>query len=383
MLSFTSDIVCGNGKLIFYEQKKDCEQITFIAESKLFEPAPIWFHFQVGGLSGGDVRFIIGNAHQFLRDDSNADVINGDYPVYREPSGEWKRAPHCEYSLTPDGAPISSFTIPKCPKEVEVAFCYPYSPEDLNKTMSDIKVFQKALIGYSTKGREMFRYSAGGSADGKLPGIYVTGRQHAGEVGGAWVLDGFLRYFASEEGRARLNKLCIWGVPMVDIDGVTDGCYGKDQFLGDMNRSWTLTFQPRAEISAMVQDVMHWSEQCIPRFYLDFHSPAHEVRGVMFNIHSKKHSGMLLDLMEKTNQLLKEKGKEPFTANMAVEGYVGSSQGSKNTSNEFFRDKIDVPALILEISYEGPKAGGVYEIKDYMEYGEALARAVSDLITKV
>lgn len=383
MISFTSDIACGNGKLISYELKEDYEQITFIAESKLYEPAPIWFHFQVDGLSGGDVRFVIGNAHQFLRDDPDAGTITGDYPVFREPGGKWKRTPHCDYCVSCDGVPVSWFTIPKCPKTVEVAFCYPYSTAELDETMSEIKAFTKSLIGFSTKGRELYRYSAGSMTGEKLPSVYVTCRQHAAEVGGAWVLDGFLRYFGSEEGRASLQKMNIWVVPMVDIDGVTEGCYGKDQFLGDMNRSWAWPFPLRTEISAVIQDVMRWSEQCVPKFYIDFHSPAHEVRDMLFNIHSEKYSGVLLDFMEKTNKILIKKGKEPFKANIVTKGYVGSSQGYRYTSYEFFQNKLDVPTALIEASYEGTSDGRIFEIDDYRQYGESLARALADAIGNV
>jgi len=386
MVSFNSDIDCGNGKLISYEQRKGYEQITFIAESKMFEPAPMWFHFRVGGLSGGDVRFVIGNAHQFLRDASDACVITDDYPVYRAPKGKWKRTPRCDYDIGSDGIPISSFTIPKCPETVEVAFCYPYSTFTLSETMSEINIFQKSLIGYSTKGREILRYSTDHSIAEKMPSVYITCRQHAGEVGGSWVLDGIMRYFDCEKGRAALNDICIWIVPIVDIDGVAEGCYGKDQFLGDMNRSFAVPFASRVETSAIIQDVMRWSEKCTPKLYVDIHSPAHEVRGMLFNIYAgikDKHKNLQLDLMEKVNIFLNKKGKEPFVANIVPADNPGSSQGIKNASRDFFQSKIGIPTALIEASYQGPSSGGTFEIEDYREYGESLACAITELINTV
>lgn len=383
MVSFTSEIPCGNGKLIGYRQADGCEELTFIAESKLCEPAPMWFHFRVEGLCGGDVRFIIANAHQFLRDAPDPAAIAGDHPVYRTPQGQWKRTAHCAYYLDSGQAPVSSFTIPSCPQTVEVAFCYPYSPEMLEEAMGETGVFQKAVIGYSTKGREIPRYTSPRGTLDQLPGVYITCRQHAAEVGGAWVLDGLLRYFGSREGRAGLKGMALWIVPMVDVDGVSEGCYGKDQLAGDMNRSWAVPFPPRAEISAIVQDVARWREQCTPVAYLDIHSPAHEVRGMLLNVHEGA-SGTQWEfngkLMEKANEALTMQGKELFSINRVPRENLGSSQGNKNTSASFFQSHLNIPTVLIEASYEGPKSGGVYEIHDYRAYGEAIARALVSVV---
>lgn len=386
MITFTSDVICGNGKFISYEQKNETEQITFVAESKMNEPAPLWFHFRVEGLSGGTVRFVIGNAHQFLRDAADANVITNDYPVFRQPSGEWKRTYHCEYEIGYGNVPISSFTIPKCPETVEVAFCFPYSLADLNITLSETNVFSKSIIGYSTRGREILRYSLNNQTDRKLPGVYITCRQHAGEVGGSWVLDGLLRYFNNTNRLSEMKDISLWIIPFVDVDGVDEGCYGKDQFLGDMNRSWKMPFTPRTEISAIIQDVVLWQKQCIPELHIDIHSPAHEVRGMLFNL-SENLKGWQrkyqINLLEKANEILMKKNMEPFMENIVTKDNAGSSQGKDNTCSIFFQKKINIPSVLIESSYQGPKSKGVYGIHDYWAYGESLARAILGLIKTV
>jgi predicted deacylase len=94
-------------------------------------------------------------------------------------------------------------------------------------------------------------------------------RQHAGETSGSWVLDGFLRA-AAKDGDGPL----IWAVPLADIDGVSEGRYGKDQFPRDFNRAWPLNCQPfRHETLCLSRDINHWRTRCRPVLALDFHSP--------------------------------------------------------------------------------------------------------------
>lgn len=383
MFSFSSDLLCGNGKLIEYAQKDGYEQITFIAEPKFGEPQPLWFYFRASGLQGGKTRFVMGNAHQFLRDAPDPACIERTSIVYREPGGEWKRGPYCDFTVDSGFAPESSFTLDDCPKAVEIAFCYPYTAETLGQTLAETGIYTESTIGYSTHGRAIKRLTAGGDAAGKCPGVYITCRQHAAEVGGAWILDGFMRYFASAEGRDKLPHLCLWIVPIVDVDGVAEGAYGKDQRLGDMNRSWVTRFAPRTEISAVIQDVGRWREQTRPFIYIDSHSPAHEVRGVQFNLYPnapERHNAVKMSILEKASALLEARGYEPIKAGWQKVNYQGSAQGSRGMSHEYFRDVLDIPAIIAETSYEGPRGGGLYEIKDYRAYGAALAEALCETL---
>ena len=55
MFSFSSDLLCGNGKPIEYEQKDGYEQITFIAESKP-RAAALMVLFPRKRASGGKTR---------------------------------------------------------------------------------------------------------------------------------------------------------------------------------------------------------------------------------------------------------------------------------------------------------------------------------------
>ena len=382
-MEFRSDFVCGNGKLIDYRKKDGKDYITFVAEQKFNEAKPIWFYFRATGLESDTVTFCIGNAHQFLCD-TDVTSFAGDAPVYRPVDGQWRRTSKCTVKVEDDGFPVVEFVIENCPQDVEVAFCYPYGPAQLENTMEKLDCFEKKCIGYSTKGNPIYRYATDGGRKTDKPGLYLTSRQHAQEVGGAWVLDGILRYFGSEEGRKYRERLSIWVTPMVDVDGVIYGAYGKDQAIGDMNRSWTSRFQKRTEVDCVSQDMERWFERCDGKYTMDVHSPAHEVLDMLVNVHIGKIPDsfvkQLLGFVEHINQELAETGLEPFKPNIVALETLGSSQGGGNTLQSYAMEHFNIPNFIMEMTYEGSKEGRLFEIEDYLAYGKYIAITISKMM---
>ncbi len=382
-MEFRSDFVCGNGRLIDYQHRGTEEYIVFIAEQKFNEAKPIWFDFKASGLTSSRVVFRIGNAHQFLTDETVAEFTR-DAPVYRALDGQWKRANTCTVVFEDDGFPVVEFAIDGCPGDVEVAFCYPYGPDQLEQTMGEAAGFEKKCIGYSTQGRPMYRYATDSGRKTDKPGLYLISRQHAQEVGGAWVLDGILQYFGSEEGKKYRDRICIWTTPMVDIDGVVCGAYGKDQAIGDMNRSWTRTFQKRTEIDCVVQDLDRWSERCVPKVIMDIHSPAHEVLDMLVNIHMEnmpdEHRRTLEDFIDKINRELEGTGLAKFKPNYVPPQLAGSSQGTSQTMRLYTQERFDIPTYLLEMTYEGSGDGRLFEQEDYKKYGKYVAITLAKIL---
>ena len=385
-MEFRSDFVCGNGKLIDYRKKDGKDYITFVAEQKFNEAKPIWFYFRATGLESDTVTFRIGNAHQFLCDTDVASFV-GDAPVYRPMDGQWKRAPKCTVTFEEDGFPVVEFVIENCPQDVEVAFCYPYGPAQLENTMEKLDCFEKKCIGYSTKGNPIYRYTNNGGCKTEKPGLYLTSRQHAQEVGGAWVLDGILRYFGSEEGKKYRDQLSIWVTPMVDVDGVIYGAYGKDQAIGDLNRAWTPKFQKRTEVDCVSQDMNRWRERCgSEKAIMDVHSPAHEVLDMLVNVYAGRihdeHAQQLLDFIEHINQELEGSGLELFKPNVVPLQTLGSSQGDSNTIQIYTSTHLNIPTYVMEMTYEGSLEGRLFEIEDYHKYGKYIAITIAKTLLK-
>ena len=380
-MEFRSDFICGNGKLIECRKKNDEDYVLFLAEQKFNEAKPIWFYFRMSGLESKRVTFCVGNAHQFLCD-TDVSYFACGAPVYRPIDGQWRRTAKYNVTFEEDGFPIVEFVIDDCPQDVEVAFCFPYGPEHLHNTMDQLSCFEKKCIGYSTKGNPIYRYATDGGRKTDKPGLYLTSRQHAQEVGGAWVLDGILGYFGSEEGKKYRDQLSIWVTPMVDVDGVIAGAYGKDQAIGDMYQSWSPKFQKRTEIDCIIQDMDRWDERCSEKkMIMDLHSPAHEVPDMLLNVLigriPDEHAKQLAEFVDHVNLELAGSGLEPFKVNIVQPTTLASSQSNDYSLRTYTQSRFNLPTYIMEMTYEGSMEGRLFDIEDYRTYGKYAAITIA------
>ena len=266
------------------------------------------------------------------------------------------------------------FDVPTLAESMEIAFCYPYQCAQLDETLSACPVLRRAVIGYSSMGRPIVRAFVD-AAPGSSGGIYVIGRQHAGEVAGGWLIDGMLHHLAG--GDVHTDK-AWWFVPIVDVDGVEEGCYGKDQVWGDFNRSWGAPFPSRTELHAIQHDIDHWIEATKGTLLLDMHSPGNEIRGLHFIIYRdmpRVQAERIERLTAAFNEQLSKHGYEPCGITRPPAG-TNTSARTGMTAARYANLTLGVAAATLEVSYQGPVAGGFYTLADYYNMGACLARAI-------
>lgn len=382
MFSFTSDILHGNGRLISHKVEAWGEVVTFVAEHKFQEQRPMWFYFRVDGLMGETVRYCVGNAHQFLADtDVRGWVTN--HPVYRTESNDWQRVDRCVLDWMDDGVPRVTFDVPTNGVWMEVAFCYPYGQEQVDETMAMLPQFTRQVIGYTTKNRPMYRYATDGGCKTDKPGVYIVSGTHAGEVGGRWVMDGLLRWFFTENGRRALEKITVWVLPIFDVDAVAEGAYGKDQLLGDLNRSYKHSLPSRIENDALQQDLQRWKERCNGRLFMDLHSPAHEVLGMLLNIHrldgkmetKPDYEDEHIRLLNYVNEFIEPTGLEKYATNYDGER-TPLMVWSPQSGVYFIPREYGIPYFVWENSYQGTLDGRIFTRMTYREYGACMAQGL-------
>jgi hypothetical protein len=191
-------------------------------------------------------------------------------PVIRTAGGDWERLDPPEVEVLSDGRPRVSWVIDEPDKFADVAFCYPYGPEDVDVLVQETAGALRAdIIGVSQQARPLVRVSNDyGTEGGSRSGVYLIARQHSGETPGSWVLDGFLRHVASLGADAPL----VWAVPLSNVDGVEQGDYGKDNFPYDLNRAWGSP-PMRHETLVFQRDIQRWKTRCRPLLGVDFHGP--------------------------------------------------------------------------------------------------------------
>lgn len=373
---FTSDFPGGNGKLLSAALTAEGWDVRFLAESKGHEPQPLWFYFRLSGLENRPVRLFLANSAQCL---GWAERWDRNRPVYRA-DGVWKRFETVSCQRNGDGTLSTVFSLPALGDTVEVAFCFPYGDGELEETIRSCPGLQETVIGYTGLGAPIRRlFFDAGEVGSDRPGIFLQARQHSGEVTGSWVMDGVLRWLASPEGEEARTGLCWWFVPFADTDGVAQGWYGKDQFLGDFNHAWAARFPGRTGIMGITYDFWQWKERTRPVLGFDLHAPSHQENDSYINVDAEVTEpgrSQLRAICEGTSAGLTAAGYHPLRLNEKKPGLVTSSQNGM-TFPAFCRHN-GVTGGLMEISYQG-EPGRYYDIEDYRQMGVALAKAITKL----
>ena len=124
--------------------------------------------------------------------------------------------------------------------------------------------------------------------------ILVTARHHAAESMASYVLEGFLAAAMSDtsEGREFRKKYVLYGVPLVDKDGVEDGDQGENRKPHDHNRDYG-----EASIYPEVQAIKDLDRKHDFQYALDFHCPTLVMRDhqVMYFVGAKTHPAQNFD----------------------------------------------------------------------------------------
>ena len=343
-------------------------------------PECLWFCFRLRNTSprqsGTPIRLVLKHPGNML---GGSDLANMR-PVVRTEDGDWERLGAGQIEERPDGRRRVAWDIATPATWVEVAYCYPYGPPDVEGLIEETDGFWHAdTIGVSHHGRPIMRLSNSyGEKGSEAPGLYLISRQHSGETPGSWVLDGLLRRLAAL-GDAALGHAAplVWAAPLSNIDGVMDGDYGKDNFPYDLNRAWGLP-PMRHETLVIQRDIQRWAARCEPALGIDFHAPgACEADGVYCYLpkpdrHPKQHQEAAAWAEAIAGALTEEFAAEPF-------GRVADYRSRWETPNfvSHLCAHQEICALTIETPYALAK-GQVLTRHAYREIGRRIATAILD-----
>lgn len=259
------DFECASGEG-FVEASPDF--LSFRLSRKGGEPKPLWFLFRVRGAKGRRLTFEIRNAGESWSDWPHI------HPVISFDMKNWERA---EEVVPSHHSGILRFSHTIRSDEAWVAHCFPYSLSDLIHWVESRKNnphLRVERIGTSERGRPLLLLTIanGGEERGKK-GIWVAARHHSGETPGSFVCEGMMNFLLSDDEAAREARkaLVFKFAPMVDVDGVCEGFYGKNRPPVDFNRDWCSLRRP--EIRALKSAVDEWAGSHEYLMFLDLHAP--------------------------------------------------------------------------------------------------------------
>lgn len=330
----------------------------------------IWFHFRVDGAEGRQLVFDIRNAEALLG-------IQGYYaathPIVGRP-GQWRRCPS-SVEVFPDHS-LARLHVEVDQDPMWVAFCYPYALRELDQFRERLfseesPSLREECIGESPMGHPVYVWQIG-----KGPrGIWLTARTHASESPPSFVLEGLVAEALGPQSRDLLGDATFHVCPMVDVDNVQSGAYGKFGPPCDPWMDWS--DRPIHHSVAALQDYFGGAPEA-PALCLDLHSPlaGHPTFGVIFD--EGEAPPEQVSAARDFCRVLHEETPHPLKLDLpSTRGYPGWYNGRPAESAPgYFRARYACTAMTLEVAYHVASRGDLPTEADYRNFGRALCRAI-------
>jgi predicted deacylase len=378
-ITIDSNLECGAVENLRWVQGVWNDPLICFEAPKDGSPQGMWWRFRVRAAKGRRIWFHLTNLPEIL----GGTELDKAVPVLRQRGGNWQRLdPENCRKLGPHGP--FEFVVDFKSDDVELAWGYPYGLSDFAHFLKSLpassrKLLKVSRIGTSAEGRELKMVTIGKSNRSEMkPAIWVTARNHAGEVAGSWGIEGLLRKLSSGDAAARwLRRHCVvHAVPFVDLDSVIEGRYGKDHVPLDPNRDWSAG-SIRPETKAVIAAVQASRSHELPSVLVDLHCPgAGEPKSypVLPNPSS-------LAEWQKTAFLARcAERAAPHDFPVRVRDWTiktinWGSWLSAGTTCNWARD-AGMTAITFELTYNRTVRGNLATSKDYCGFGAGLVKAL-------
>jgi hypothetical protein len=330
----------------------------------------LWFCFRVHGTDGQTLTFDIVNAPHLL----GWPAFDGMRVVYGGP-GQWQRTVAPAQVLRDDGR--IRFSAP-CPDGGYIAFCYPYTLAELDafrQTHARSGIVREVELLRSPAGHPVYAWEAGSGPRG----VWLTCRNHAGESPASYALEGLMRELAGPHNRSFLEQATARVCPIVDVDNVESGGYGKYGPPCDPYMDWRDRPQ-LAAVAALQRYFAAAAEQ--PAVYIDLHSPEPCGSTFVCTWAEDRVSAAYLHSVNALCRAIYEQSSHPLQLDLTrTKGYPQWFGDAVDRSSQgYFRQQYGCPAITLEISYHWSSGGPYPQPGDYREFGRALCRGIQHFI---
>lgn len=335
-------------------------------------PHPLWFYFRVDGAPGPQLCCELVNADACLGPPLGWRTAR---PVYSPDGVNWKRVDAGDY-LERRGS--FRFQVPVAGKSVWIAYCYPYTVADLNRFLDRLPAAATVSELCRSDGGRAVPYVCLGGQDSPRSAIWVLARQHAGESPASFTVEGLLDGLAGF-GADELRHTAFHIVPMLDVDGVEEGRFGKDQAPVDFNRDWHETPSWPA-VRAVIERIRSSRAKSPIELVLDLHAPHHGDPACYF--FSSRSEVIGKESYQTQRRFLEFLGRDmPQKVGFCPTDFR-ESPPPPGSARQYLAGEAQAPVLTLEMSYHQAQSKQYLTPADYRAFGLALARAAARLLSE-
>lgn len=339
----------------------------------------MWFYFRIEEAKPGPLDLVLTNLDRCLEP---RDWIYAR-PVCRVVGSHWQRI-HTDPEVNLEKGTFR-FTV-TVPTEgiIEVAFCYPYTSQELKSLCEELVKYPGVEISYPIKseaGRPVpYIHMACLGDKYASKSIWAISREHAGEVSGAYTLDGFLRAVAKSPLRQYFE---IHSLPMMALDSVVEGKYGKVMPPADYWEGW-FAASPRPEIGFIMEKIASDIEQGItPQLLLTFHSPSAENDSYLVVPNPTLLQPEQREAIYKLAHLLKQETGMTINESTSAKSLSWRvSTGEEVTGPGWVSSCYGALGCTIETSYNGMPDGTLGGPRIWRQYGASIARAIERFLLR-
>ncbi len=368
---FRTDFENGNGRLVELEPRL----VRFEAEARR-SPRPLWFHFELARVPTRALRLELANAASCL---GGLRSFEPARPVYSYDGTRWRR-----FRRTGIDQAAGSFwfegTLARAP--VRIAFSHPYTYSDLRTWLTTLGERRGLAIGSVRRtrhGREvpLLRLTPPDGAEARF-GVWLVARQHAGEAPGSFSLEGLVGFLLGQLPEAKwLRRNVAFNLaPMVDVDSVYEGAYGKDAAPADFNRDWT-DRPRRPTIRALRTMIGRWARDHPYDVSLDFHAPTAGEPNYAFVLARSLTDRAFRIRQERFTTLLEKLAPRDCPFSRELCRCLNEQHPIMDTFGTYQRVHHGVFAICLEHSYHRTGSGDYVTPERLRRFGRAVGKTLA------
>jgi hypothetical protein len=202
-----------------------------------------WYYFRMDHVAGRDITLTLTDFVGEYHDKPGACAMGPDIvPVFSNDGRTWRHFPAIQWDPEKKEATL---TFRPERDSIWIAHVPPYVTADLHRLLADLRDRPTAVIetiGKTVQGRDIPLVTVTNpdvpDAGKKL--LWLQARQHAWEAGTSYVMEGALRFIASDDPAAVAlrDKVVFKFTPMVDLDGCANGQVRSNANGYDVNQHW-------------------------------------------------------------------------------------------------------------------------------------------------
>ncbi len=341
-----------------------------------------WYYFRMDNVQDRDVSLTLTDFIGEYNDKPGACAMNADtIPVFSYDDEHWEHFPAMVWN---DQKKEATLKFHATRDQIWIAHIAPYTHSRLLRLLDELDRVASVrieVIGKTVQDRDLHLITMTDfdKPDVTKKTVWLQARQHAWETGTSYVMEGALRFIASDDPLARglREKVIFKFTPMMDPDGCTSGKVRFNANGYDVNRHWDEVDLRGKEILARMPEI--WYVKKAVFGYLD---SGHKI-DLMLNMHndeSPEHLDTQVDepAVFKTLQRFFDLLVEKTTFDPSQKLRVNNNPG--NTTN-FLWNERKIPVLLMEQRISNSvKLGHRPTVEDRLDFGRQLIVSMAETV---